>query len=37
MFAATLCQEAMNTKVADAHFDLLVRALKQIDANVRIA
>lgn len=37
LFAATLSQEAMNMKVADAHFDLLVRALKQIDANVRVA
>jgi hypothetical protein len=37
VFAATLSQEAMNSKVADAHFDLLVRALKLIDANVRVA
>lgn len=37
LFAATLSQEAMNMKLADSHFDLLVRALKQIDANVRVA
>lgn len=37
LFAATLDQEAVNTKAADLHFDLLVRALKQIDTNVRVA
>jgi len=35
LFAATVSQEAVNLKVADAHFDLLVRALKGIDHNVR--
>jgi hypothetical protein len=37
LFAATLSQEAMNEKQADAHFDLLLRALQRIDANVRVA
>lgn len=37
LFAATLSQEAMNTKQADLHFELLLRALKQIDTNVRVA
>jgi hypothetical protein len=37
LFAAALSQEAVNLKVADAHFDLLLRALKQIDTNVRVA
>ena len=37
LFAAALNQEAVNLKVADAHFDLLLRALKQIDTNVRVA
>lgn len=37
VFAATVSQEAMNLKRADAHFDLLVRALKLIDTNVRVA
>jgi hypothetical protein len=35
LFAATVSQEAMNLKLADAHFDLLLRALKGIDTNVR--
>lgn len=35
LFAATVSQEAINTKLADAHFDLLLRALKGIDTNVR--
>ena len=35
LFAATVSQEAVNSKLADAHFDLLVRALKGIDHNVR--
>jgi hypothetical protein len=37
LFAAALSQEAINRKIADAHFDLLLRALKQIDNNVRMA
>ena len=37
LFAATLSQSAMNTKEADLHFDLLMKALKQIDTSVRIA
>src|SRR5688572_16344975 len=37
LFAAALNQEAVNLKVADTHFDLLLRALKQIDTNVRVA
>jgi hypothetical protein len=37
LFAAALSQEAVNLKVADGHFDLLLRALKQIDTNVRVA
>jgi hypothetical protein len=37
LFAAALSQEAVNLKVADAHFDLLLKALKQIDTNVRVA
>jgi hypothetical protein len=36
VFAAALSQEAINRKLADAHFDLLVHALKQIDTNVRL-
>ncbi len=36
VFAATLNQEAMNSKQADAHFDLLLRALRQIETAVRI-
>jgi hypothetical protein len=35
LFAATVSQEAVNLKVADQHFDLLLRALKGIDHNVR--
>jgi hypothetical protein len=35
LFAATVSQEAVNLKLADAHFDLLLRALKGIDTNVR--
>ena len=35
LFAATVSQEAVNVKLADAHFDLLLRALKGIDTNVR--
>lgn len=35
VFAATLSQEAVNDKVADQHFTLLVKALKQIDTSVR--
>lgn len=37
LFAATLSQEAMNTKQADAHFDLLMKALRQIDTTLRMA
>ncbi|HEX3150269.1 MAG TPA: hypothetical protein VHR66_19490 [Gemmataceae bacterium] len=37
VFAATVSQEAVNMKLADAHFDLLMRALKGIDASVRLA
>jgi len=37
LFAATVSQEAMNLKLADQHFDLLLRALKGIDTNVRTA
>jgi hypothetical protein len=37
LFAATLSQEAMNTGLAASHFELLLRALKQIDTNVRVA
>ena len=35
LFAATVSQEAMNLKLADGHFELLLRALKGIDTNVR--
>ena len=35
VFAATVSQEGMNMKLADAHFDLLMRALKGIDTSVR--
>jgi hypothetical protein len=35
LFAATVSQEAVNMKIADNHFDLLLRALKGIDTNVR--
>jgi hypothetical protein len=35
LFAAAVSQEAVNLKLADAHFDLLLRALKGIDTNVR--
>ena len=37
LFAATLSQEAMNNGQAASHFELLLRALKQIDTNVRVA
>ena len=37
LFAAALDQAAVNLKSADLHFDLLMRALKQIDTNVRVA
>jgi len=37
LFAAALDQEAVNLKVADHHYDLLLRALRQIDTNVRVA
>jgi hypothetical protein len=37
LFAATVSQEAMNLKLADTHFDLLLQALKGIDTNVRSA
>lgn len=36
VFAAAVSQEAVNLKLADAHFDLLLRALKGIDTNVRL-
>jgi hypothetical protein len=36
LFASTLSQAAMNSKQADQHFDLLFRALKQIETNVRM-
>jgi hypothetical protein len=36
LFGATLNQAAMNNKQADLHFDLLLRALKQIETNVRL-
>src|SRR5438309_6840682 len=35
LFAATVSQEAVNMKIADNHFDLLLRAIKGIDTNVR--
>lgn len=37
LFAAALDQAAVNLKTADMHFDLLMRALKQIDTNMRVA
>jgi hypothetical protein len=37
LFAAALDQEAVNLKVADQHYDLLLRALRQIDTNIRVA
>jgi hypothetical protein len=37
LFAATVSQEAVNMKIADNHFDLLLQALKGIDTNVRSA
>lgn len=36
LFAAALSQEALNLKSADQHFDLLLKALKQIEYNVRV-
>jgi hypothetical protein len=36
LVAATLSQSAMNTKQADVHFDLMMRALRQIDSNLRV-
>ena len=35
LFAVAVSQEAVNLKMADHHFDLLLRALKGIDHNVR--
>jgi hypothetical protein len=36
LFGATLNQKEMNTQVAEAHFNLLVEALRHIDRNVRV-
>jgi hypothetical protein len=35
LFGATLNQKEMNTQTAEAHFNLLVEALRHIDRNVR--